>query len=436
MLTGTGMHRISVAEYSAPESVLEHAKRIDISADTLELLLNQVAQRISVALSVNEPIKISRGFFRIVDIAGLIKLAPNIELEVRPKFLGIGASSWREDFFAIATIARYGRVFPHEALRSGVTEKGDLADLLGRAVISMYDRNCRRPLRTYRRAVWQDFNVDGEVEPESLLLPEEDGFVQSGILLDRENTYNAVIHQAMVQLLVEVRDGDIRRQLYERKSRLSPQQTISHLPVRRQLPSRHRRWQELYELCLQILEGFGIGYADLARAVLPGYIIKTNDAWESFIFTAVRAGMKDRMIEKKAFALGTRLRPGSRDNVINTTPDIAIQGAEQSYFPVDAKYKGRISAEGKEILSIQPADLYEAMAFLAATAAKKAVLIYPLPSDSTLSNQTGRVAEFERASVGNLRVIGVTVDPRGISGSSGFRKFSEGLCSSLRQLGA
>ena len=435
MTSVTELHRISVAEYGAPEGVAEHAQRIGISTEMLERHFAQVSQRISLALNVEEPFVLSKGMFRVIDVAGLIRLAPNIEMEVRPKFLGADVTSWREDFFAIATIARYGRVFPQEALRSTLAERGDLADLLGRAVVSLYDRNYRRPLRTYRQIVWQDFNIDGEVDPESLLLPESDGFVQAGIVLDKQNQYNAVMHGAMERLMTEIRNGDTRRQVYQRQVRLSPQRLPSHLPTQRNLPSRHRRWQELYDLSRQILEGFGIGYSDLARAVLPGYIINTDDAWESLLFTAVRAGLADRRVDKKEYQLGSRSRPGASDRAINTTPDISIQKQDGSRFVVDAKYKGRVQPNGREVLSIEPADLYEALAFLQATATNKAVLLYPLPTAAG-TQPPGTTAEFERASVGNHEIVGVSVNARGISETGGFRLFSQNLCATLRRLGA
>lgn len=442
MYQTAGLHRISVAEYGDPENVAEHALRMNIPAETLEHYLTQVSQRISTALRVEEPIILSKGLFRVIDVAGLIKLAPNIELEVRPKFLGPDVASWREDFFAIATIARYGRVFPQEALRSTAAEKGDLADLLGRAVISMYDRNYRRLLRTYRQASWQDFNIDGEVEPESLLLPDNDGFRQSGIVLDQQNQYNAVIHQAMGHLLIEIRNGDTRRQLHQRQLRLAPQRAVSRLPARRQLPSRHRRWQELYDLSRHIIEGFGIGYADLARAVLPGYIINTDDAWESLLLMATRIGLPDRTVDKKSYTLGQRSRPGAADRAITATPDISIQRQDGSCFAVDAKYKGRVLANGREVLSIESADLYEALAFLQATATHKAILLYPLLNandiqDSDASTQNpGETTEFERALIGNYEVVGLSVNVQGISKKDGFRRFAENVCSALKGEGA
>lgn len=179
----------------------------------------------------------------------------------------------------------------------------------------------------------------------------------------------------------------------------------------------------------------GIGYAETARAVLPGYIIDTEDAWESLLFSAVRVGLPDRTVDKKSYALGSRSRPGVDDRTINTTPDISIQRQDGSCFAVDAKYKGRVLPNGREVLSIEPADLYEALAFLQATATNKAVLLYPLPTASGTPT-AGTTAEFERATVGDYEVVGVTVNANGISETGGLRRFSENVCSALRAFGA
>jgi hypothetical protein len=436
-LAKVSRHRISVQEYGAKEPLASHAEQAGISTSELGRYLREAERRISAAISIDKCIEIDETYFRVFDIAGLIRLNPRIELEVCPKFLMLSEQSWREDFFAIATIARYGRVLPRETLRGGLIKRGDLADLIARAIIVMFDKNYRRPLRVYRRRSWVDVNIDGEPEPESLLFPDEVGFLQSGIILDRQNLYNRIIHQAMGVLLADVRDGDVRRQLSQRYIMLAPQPDRVRGSYKKPLPSRHSKWQELFDLSREVIQGFGVGFQEHSIASLPGFVIKTDSAWESLLLVAIRAGMPDRLVEKNTQALGARWIPGYKKKVIETTPDITVKKNDGSLFVIDAKYKGRILPDGKEKLNIEAGDLYEALAFLQATGTDRAVLLYPIPSGMASSVPSlGAAAEFERLLVGTKEIIGVAVDSRGMASSSGFRKFANQLSETLKSLGA
>lgn len=140
----------------------------------------------------------------------------------------------------------------------------------GEPLVDEYWRHHRRPLRTYQRRVWRDFSVDGDVDPEELFLVDPDGFRQQVVQFTRTNEFNAVMHAAASALLTEVRDSETRQQLRRVRDALAPQMGTLR-PSARAIPSRHRRWQTLYDLSAQVLSGFGVSLADADHLLAPGY---------------------------------------------------------------------------------------------------------------------------------------------------------------------
>ena len=429
--------RLSVIEYGRFLRFDDAATHLGIPTPTLLRYIDETSERIFNAVGVNQPFEFSRDRFRVVDVAGLIRLGPYIHLEVCPKFLaGTESPEWREDFFAIANLVRFGRILPWEQLHAGLGEKGDLADLIAYAIVSMYDDHRRRPLRLYKPRTWQDFDVDGEVEPESIFFPGDRGFSQSGILLDRRNDFNEIIHHAMGLLLPELHDRDVRHQLAQRYIDLAPQNSARKpRHIRNTLPHRHRRWQELFDLSREVIDGFGVVFEDTFKSTLPGFIIRTSDAWESLVFRAVLSGMRDRLVRKSSYGFAVIQTPQGKQSS-KVTPDVSICRSGDKIFVVDAKYKTRMLPDGKEHLDIQAADVYEALAFMRAAETDKIVLIYPAPFAKVSASSVGATAVFERVTVGSQQITGLTLDPRSISKTGGFQNFSARLSQTLREDGA
>lgn len=435
----TALHskRLLVTEYGPPLQLDNAAASLNIPKEALLRYLDEASHRISTAVNIAEPIEFSRDSFRVVDVAGLIRLGPSIHLEVRPKFLaGTEDSGWREDFFLIANLVRFGRILPWEQLHSAVSEKGDLADLIAYACVSMYDEHRRRPLRVYNQRKWSDFSIDGEIDPESVLMPGDRGFVQSGVVLDRRNKFNEVIHHSMGVLLPELHDRDVRNQLVQRYLNLGPQNS-SRRPrhMKAFVPHRHRRWQELYDLSKEIIEGFGISFEDDFRSSLPGFVIKTNDAWEALIFRAAQIGMKERTVRKQSYPFADRQTPLTK-RIIKVTPDVSIHRPDGEIFLIDAKYKTRVSADGREQLDIDAPDVYEALAFMRASQTKKIILIYPSPPSGGTTRTVGATADFERVAIGEQEIIGMSINPRSIAQKFGFQSFCANLAATLIEAGA
>jgi len=134
----------------------------------------------------------------------------------------------------------------------------------------------------------------------SAVNPNEDGFLQSGAVFDRGNEYNYVIGKAISLLQLEANDSDLRRLLQAAERDLGKQPPSMRRIAPRQVPPRHRQWQNLYELCLAVTKGFGIGLQDRKDLLAPGFLLRTAEAWESLILLAARAALPDKRVIKRS----------------------------------------------------------------------------------------------------------------------------------------
>ncbi|MCH6553749.1 MAG: hypothetical protein IH793_06275 [Acidobacteria bacterium] len=136
---------------------------------------------------------------------------------------------------------------------------------------------------------------------------------------------------------------------------------------------------------------------------------------------------------KELISLGVRRRAGGSTEPVSVTPDITIKQADHPQLIIDAKYKTRFSDSEATTLRIDPADLYESLAFLEATSIQRAILLYPMPSGlHEVDSTPGQTLEFDRITVGTRQIHGVAVHVSGISNPGGFRRFSESLSGALR----
>lgn len=410
------MTSLVVTEYGTRQGISNSAAMLGLPATTLRSVLAEAAGRAAAIVGANDAIQFHGDTFRFVGVAGIIRLGVSSQLEIVPKFLQPESVGWREDFFAVANLVKYGRILPREAAHGIVTESRNLSDLVGRAAVYLFDRHSRNPMREYRRRSWTSFDVDGDLDPETVVLPASEGFDQEGSVFDRRNPTNRVITDALRVLSHQVADGELRQQLVQRQQRLGDQ-SQERLPTRRRLPSRQRQWQDLYDLSWDVLRGYGTQYATQLQTPrpgsLPGYLLRTEDAWESLILSALRIGFGQTNVQKRGYTLGTRSRAGRRMNVV-VTPDVSVGAA--SPLVVDAKYK---SPDDNAEPRISPADLYEALAFAHASKAKRILLLYPsAPRDSGQLRPGSGVISETVVAVG-CEVVAATVEVAGISAPGG-----------------
>ena len=422
--------RFTAVEFSKPAALPEEiARKTGIPIKQAHELLLGAGDRVRGILGLESvPIAWTADRVQFQNFSGLLVLAPGLELEVAPKFLG-NVPGWREDFFLLATLSHHGRLLDSEGLRSSSQATSDLATLIGRSLIEMYWRNQRRPLRSYRRLHQNDFAIEGDFDPEDLISPSDEGYPQEVTSFTRANPYNAVIGTAAAQLAPVVPDAETRARL-ERVAQHLPRQAVPLRLKDKRLPSRSRAWQPTYDLSLDILRGLG-GTYDPSNALAPGFVVQTWQAWEHLISFALRSafGAKNVSLQSR-HVLGTR-ETGGVQSMLNVFPDgvLSIQSPSgERKVLVDAKYKGNIE---RAALSVSNADIYEALAFSRATGIKEIVLLYPRRIDGPVSTseEAGSAKGFSSVNIDDVVIGAVELGVCGISKKRGLNKFVEAVSS-------
>lgn len=420
-------YRLSITEYrDAAAAVPEVAAALDLTRTGVVGLLQVANTRLARLLNRRVgPIQILGDALRVEDLAGLVRVSPALELEVAPKFLGSAWECWREDFFLIAILSRFGTLLARDRLTSAFAERNDLATLVGRAFVEEYWRHHRRPLRTYEQTVERAFEIDGDVDPEELALMDPEGYAQEVVRFTRSNEFNAVMYAAAEQLLTEVRDTETRQQLRRARDALAPQR-VNDRRRPRMVPNRHRRWATLYDLSQQVLNGFGMTLSRPHYAIAPGFILQTPRAWEDIVVAGLQGGAPSaRVRARHGWALG------KRDGVeFDTTPDVTFE-LDGGRLVVDAKYKTR---EGQKRGHVSAADVYEGLAFMRAAHCRHLALLYPAPPVGEKPRPVGTAELFETITVHDLTISAFHVECRGLSAVDGLRDFGARLVPPLLAL--
>lgn len=423
--------RLSLVEYGSPVDLSrEICAAIGIDRTKANSLLIEAGNRAASNLGLKyNLISVDAIGARAIDFAGLIRLAPALELEVAPKFLGLdnADTAWREDFFFLSTLSRHGRLLATERLSASGGAPRDLSTLVARSITSMYEARKRRPLRSYRRMREAEFFIDGDPDPVDLIFPSPDGFEQEVIRFDRRNGWNADIVAAAKQLLPEVSDPSAAGSLVRLIEDLSPQNGPASR--RKSIPARHRAWKPLHELSIDVLGRLGLNYKQ-GQAHAPGYLVSTWRVWEDLLTVAARLGFgRSAVVPQKGFALGTKTKMTTGAvSKLTVFPDCVIEadGARPRLL-LDAKYKGHVE---KGQLRISEADMYEALAFSKAAGCNLVVLAYPAqPSD--VPQPVGTCIAFESVQVDVVRIVGIHIETRHISRAGALKTFATNLADGI-----
>ncbi|EQA7395713.1 MAG: hypothetical protein E7F70_05215 [Pseudomonas aeruginosa] len=423
--------RLSLVEYGSPVD-LSHAIADAIGVDRIKAnsLLLEAGNRAASSLGLNyNPISVDAKGTRAIDFAGLIRLAPSLELEVAPKFLGLDDTdtAWREDFFFLSTLSRHGRLLASERLSASGGTPRDLSTLVARSITSMYEARKRRPLRSYRRVREADFFIDGDPDPVELIFPSPDGFEQELIRFDRKNGWNGDILAAAKELLPEVSDPSAASSLVRLIEDLSPQNVAANR--RKPIPARHRAWKPLHELSVDVLGGLGLSYKQ-GQSHAPGYLVNTWRVWEDLLTVAARLSFgRSAVVPQQGYPLGTkiRMRTGALSK-LSVYPDCVIeQDGTRSRMLLDAKYKGHVE---KGQLRISETDIYEALAFSKATGCNLVALAYPA-QPGAVPQPVGACMVFEKVVVDSVQIVGIQIETRLISRVGALRAFAANMAAGL-----
>lgn len=423
--------RLSLVEYGAPVDLSRAiVDAIGVDRTKANSLLMEAGNRAALSLGLNyNPIRVDAKGTRAIDFAGLIRLAPSLELEVAPKFLGLDDSdaAWREDFFFLSTLSRHGRLLASERLSASGGAPRDLSTLVARSITSMYEARKRRPLRSYRRVREADFFIDGDPDPVDLIFPSPDGFEQDLIRFDRKNGWNGDIVAAARELLPEVSDPSAASSLVRLIEDLSPQNTTANR--RKSIPARHRAWKPLHELSIDVLGGLGLNYKQ-GQAHAPGYLVDTWRVWEDLLTVAARLGFgRNTVVPQRGYPLGTKTKISSGAvNKLSVYPDCVIEPeGTRPRMLLDAKYKGHVE---KGQLRISEADIYEALAFSKATGCNFVALAYPAQPGDTLQ-PVGTCIVFEKAVVDAVQIAGIQIESRLISKTGALKVFAANMAAGV-----
>lgn len=434
----TGRHRFTIVEYAQPiDLVAQVSAAIGRPEEEARRLLTQAGSRTARILGFKEnPLTQDDKGTRAKKVAGLLRVAPSVELEIAPKFLGLSENggSWREDFFFLATLSRHGRLLASERMAASGGAPPDLSGLVARAMTGMYWEQHRRPLRTYRREQETDFYVDGEIDPEDLAFPDADGYRRESIRLTRNNGHNALVSAAAKALVSQVSDPRASAGLQKIAAHLGeqkPWRSGRHTAGR--LPSRSKRWQPIVDLSGDVMQGLGLDL-EQGSAVAPGFVVATWQIWQDLITTASRLSFgASRVHATHGYGLGERRKePTGSASPVKVYPDVSIEPSGTPAFLLDAKYKGHVD---KGRMGVDESDIYESIAFSQAAGREVVILAYPANATDK-ATELGATRVFERLSVGNTRIIAISVEVRGISRRGGLSSFSKRLCADLVALTA
>lgn len=412
-----------IVEYGVPEPILAPlATALGSTSAEAEALLRRHGERLQRRHGLKDnPIVISREGVVAKGVSGIIALSPGIELEIRPKF-SAPDDDWRADLVFLALSTRHGYVDPSIPISSLISGANSIADVVARVVIDAIDRNQKSPLKTRRSRTFESFEPDGEIDPDVLLNPGEEGWRQHSYAMSRDNEFWATICSGATVLRTHVRSVELAAKLADTISRWG-RPVSSPSRFHRLLPPRLASWQRAYDLCFELARS-----ASLAPGNGPHHTFEfTLDmwrSWETLIERALVSALGAARVDlQRELELGSLVR-NDRKAMVTVRPDALV--THDDVTVIDAKYKGRWN---RDFEPVSAADRYEAIAFMHASGAKEVVLVYP-SVHSSLVTDPPKVVQIESLPTGKLSAVAIGI--RGLSGARGLSNFSERLRQALR----
>lgn len=389
---------------------------------SLKELLVQRSRRLQRELRLREnPFKLNGSEVSAHGVAGVIRLAPGVVLEVVPKCFDSEDSNWHDDFLLMALATKLGRVSPKEHVAARLREdQRDVLTLLAAMFLEEFQRLAHVPIREYRKSNWIDLNLDGDLEYSEVWASRPEGFRQTGLRLTAVNKFMGVIARTAAHLGGVSGDRGVGQRL-QRLAAAFP--GVDDGRPEERVPGRYARWQYLYDLAISIQTGLGVQMGQGGDLRALSFVLNTERGWEDLLtLTLTAQGSHLGARAKPPCRLGVR-KPGNRKVLVH--PDIVLKPtSHEEPIVVDAKYKGSAASQTK---SISSGDLYQALAFLQALEGRLAILVYPGGEPTASSFGLGTLAPFESVHVDSRCVIGANVCIAGVGSTGGLQKFGSQL---------
>lgn len=412
-----GKKTFRLVEYRPPESIAaDLAAYLSCTQGDAEQKLRKLGERLQAQHSLPlNPIEITDKGVTAKGIAGIASLAPGIELEVRPKFAADG-DDWQEDILFLSLFTTYGHVDLIRTISAAATYRNTMADLVARILLGLIVQNSRKPLKTRRATTIYSFEPLLELDPESLLNPEDEGWPQPIYQMSLDNEWWATIYAGIRSIQPSVRDARIASNLQDLVARWGRPRSKPSV-IRKLLPPRLSTWQPAYDLSFELMRGASMA-PSVGQFSTFGFTIETWRTWEALLERCmVMALGANRVVLQGPHPFGKAVRLG-RTSALEVFPDAVVTDAKGRLI-VDAKYKGR-SERGFE--GISSPDRYEMLAFMHAVGSNRAVLLYPSLQAATVGSAPEEL-EVSDVPMGTVRAMALGI--RGIGKPAGLFKFVE-----------
>lgn len=348
-------------------TISQLAGEIGLRSDDLYSQLTGLSGYLSKKLNVKDILHLERDRFAFRKITGVFRVNDCLEIEVIPKFLN-GCDDWRGEVLQLLSMSAKRRVLDAKSIvsvRSG--RRGSLAEEITCLFIELYKKVESAPIRTYQAISFSSFAFEGDLDEESIFLPDSEGFLQKTSMFTIKNRYNAVIADAALCLLEMTTNYVDRNRLLGIASRLGGSSRVRDAG-RGDVPPQYSRWQPLYALSTNILKGKTMTLGQDGASPYPSIVVRTQDAWEELMRRALSYSFGPSLQYHGRYEFAKR-----EGKSVMLVPDFIVRANNSADCILDAKYKYLNSDSAGALTS----DLYEGYAYSSTTGIKNVVLLFP-----------------------------------------------------------
>jgi 5-methylcytosine-specific restriction enzyme subunit McrC len=330
----------------------------------------------------------NNSYIRAQGVAGYFSVGP-LTIEVKPKFIKSGESSWRSAFWNILSFTTQRSISGPDA--EGTYDFTDsIPDLMGSTFVTGMGRGFRSGLTKGYKEQRETLDVfRGRLDTSKILSaitrPGKVPCVYDDYVID--NPANRLLRWAAVQLADRVVSRRLGRILIRQARQLSALGVKEHLPSRQVaeqivLPPQYSYLESSLEVARILLRGdslqHGPGLFDT-----PSFLWKTDDVFEEFVGVALRQAASNVPGYRLARGGQTLAEGNAGERNIPTEPDFLLEKSDETEYVLDAKYKTWAEHPSTS-------DVYQVMAGCRVSHCETAVLIYPAPKGQSRSPETWR----------------------------------------------